>query len=141
MADCVHVDRRALAAVVAHARAEAPRECCGLLVGLEGRIVEAVALPNVDPTPERRFQVDPRDHIHLRRSLRGSGRSIAGVYHSHPGSPPAPSPSDVAEALYPDFIYLIVSLLDDPPDVRAYRIIQQIVRELPVRTGKEPRRT
>ena len=135
MDDSVFVDRQALAAIAAHARAEAPRECCGLLVGCEGRIVEAVALPNVDPSPERRFEVDPRDHINLRRSLRGSGQSIAGVYHSHPASPPTPSPSDVAEALYPDFIHLIVSLLEDPPEVRAYRIIQQIVSELPLRTG------
>lgn len=141
MDECVFVDRHVLAAIVAHARTESPRECCGLLVGAGDRIVEAVALPNVDPSPERRFQVDPRDHINLRRSLRGSGRSIAGVYHSHPGSPAIPSPSDIAEALYPDFIYLIVSLLDAPPETRAYRIIQQIVRELRLLTVEEPRRT
>jgi proteasome lid subunit RPN8/RPN11 len=141
MDDCVYVDREALAAIVAHARAEAPRECCGLLVGAGSRILEAVPLPNVDPSPERRFQVDPRDHINLRRSLRGSGRSIAGVYHSHPGSPAVPSPSDVAEALYPDYIHLIVSLLDAAPETRAYRIIQQIVREVRLVTGEEPRRS
>jgi proteasome lid subunit RPN8/RPN11 len=141
MEQCVYVEREALAAIVAHARAEAPRECCGLLVGAGGRIVEAVALPNVDPAPERRFQVDPRDHINLRRSLRGGARSIAGVYHSHPGSPAVPSPTDVAEALYPDFIYLIVSLLEAPAEARAYRIIQQIVSELELLTVEDARRS
>jgi proteasome lid subunit RPN8/RPN11 len=46
-----------------------------------------------------------------------------GAYHSHPASPPIPSPSDVAEAWDADFLYVIVSLENEArADVRAFRI-------------------
>ncbi len=108
--------------IVAHAREAAPRECCGLLVGTPGRIEEGVAMRNVDPSPSR-FQVDPEAHIQLNRSLRGTGRGVIGAYHSHPASGAEPSPTDIAEAHYPDFVHIIVSL-EDPAHagVRAYRI-------------------
>ena len=33
-----------------------------------------------------------------------------------------PSPSDLAEATYDDFVYVIVGLGSDPPDLRAWRL-------------------
>ena len=112
----------ALDAMVAHARREAPNECCGLLVGSSGRIDESVATKNLASSPTR-FLVDPSDHIAINRRLRGSPREIVGAYHSHPHSPAEPSPTDIAEACYSDFVYVIVSLADrSSADVRGYRI-------------------
>ena len=119
-AQTVYIHPDLISAIVAHATAEAPRECCGLLVGRGSRIDRAVPADNIDPAPERRFLVDPRRHISLRRELRGGPLTIVGVYHSHPSSPAEPSASDI-EAAYPDFIYLIVSLLSPAPDIRGYR--------------------
>jgi proteasome lid subunit RPN8/RPN11 len=118
----VYIHPDVINAIVAHATAEAPRECCGLLVGRGSRIDRAVPADNIDPAPERRFLVDPRRHIGLRRELRGGLPTIIGVYHSHPSSPAEPSASDIEEAAYPDFIYFIVSLLPPAPEIRAYRI-------------------
>jgi proteasome lid subunit RPN8/RPN11 len=117
------------------ARAAAPRECCGLLVGSPELIDECVATANLDPDPSR-FLVDPAVHINLNRRLRGAGRGVVGVYHSHPRGGGGPSPSDIAEAHYPEFVHVIVSNLDRPePAIAAYRIIRGIVAVLPVEVG------
>ena len=105
----------------AHAAREAPNECCGLLVGRSRTIDEAVPVRNVLDSPTR-YAIDPAEHIALNRRLRGSGRSVIGAYHSHPRSEPVPSPRDVAEAHYPEFVWLIVSLRGEMPEWRAFRI-------------------
>jgi proteasome lid subunit RPN8/RPN11 len=107
-------------AMIRHARAELPRECCGLLVAESGRVVEAVPARNVDESPTR-YRVDPRDHFALIRRLRGTGRDILGAYHSHPNGPARPSASDVAEAFDAAFVYVIVSLAEpERPVLGAY---------------------
>lgn len=120
------------AAVIAHAREEAPNECCGLLIGNDGRIDEAVRADNIDPRPHARYLLDPARHIATNRRLRGSGRSVVGFYHSHPASPAAPSATDIDEACYPALISLIVSLLGPDPQLAAYRIRQGQVVTLPL---------
>ena len=132
--ETVYIHPDAISAIVAHAAAEAPRECCGLLVGRGSRIDRAAPAANVDPAPERRFRVDPRHHIDLRRELRGGPLAIVGAYHSHPSSPAEPSPTDVEEASYSDFIHLIVSTQPPRPVVRAYRIVRGIV--IPMRLAR-----
>jgi len=108
--------------MTAHAVAEAPLECCGLLVGTPSCIDECVPTTNVEASRVR-YQVDPREHLQLQRTLRGTPRAIVGSYHSHPSSSPLPSPSDVAEAHYPEFLYAIVSLVTPKnPEIRVFRI-------------------
>ncbi len=110
-----------LAGIVRHARDEAPLECCGLLVGGGDLIDEYVCARNVRASAVA-YQVDPADHFAAIRSVRARGRAIVGVYHSHPRTPALPSPTDLAEAHDAELLYLIVSLLDEPPDIRAYRL-------------------
>ncbi len=50
------------------------------------------------------------------------GEELVAIYHSHPLSQPYPSPTDRAEAHYPDAFYLLVSLRAPEPELRAYRI-------------------
>jgi desampylase len=117
----ITIVRSALDELIAHARAEAPSECCGLLLGTGSSILEAGRTANVASNRYSRFLIDPRDHIDLRRSARGRGLEVVGFYHSHPRSPALPSPSDVAEASYPGHLYLIVSLIAARPEVAIYR--------------------
>ena len=108
--------------IVAHARAAAPAECCGLLLGTGSTVVAAAPTRNIAAEPTRRFEVDPQDHIDLRRDARGRGLAVLGFYHSHPRSPAAPSPTDLAEASYPDHLYLIVSLAAATPDIGLFHL-------------------
>jgi len=112
------LDAGVRAEIVAHAMDEAPRECCGLLVGQGSVVDESVRSPNVDPNPDR-YEIDARIHVATNRRLRGSGRAVIGAYHSHPHSPAWPSPSDLAEAYYAEFIWVIVSLA--APDAEALK--------------------
>lgn len=125
-------------ALVAHARRERPRECCGLLVGSGARVVFAVPAHNVDPTPATRYRVDPRQHLDLQRVLRGVVPSLAivGAYHSHPHGDAAPSPSDIAEAYDAGWVYVIVGLRARTAPVRAFRIRGGRARAVPIRSPR-----
>jgi [CysO sulfur-carrier protein]-S-L-cysteine hydrolase len=127
--DQVSVPAAALDAIIAHARKDLPRECCGLLLGTDRRVEHAVPTRNALDSPTR-FLVDPADHFAALRESRARGLAIVGAYHSHPASTPVPSERDVQEAAY-DFIYLIVGLAEpDRPDVRAFEFRQGNFRPL-----------
>jgi proteasome lid subunit RPN8/RPN11 len=111
----------ALEAIVAHARRETPRECCGVLIGRADEILEAAPARNLADGNDR-FVLDPRDHIDIRRRARHAGLDVVGFYHSHPHSSPRPSAVDLAEASYPDHCYLIVALGGADAVVALYRM-------------------
>ena len=116
------IQQHVIDAMIAHARDVAPNECCGLLAGADRLIDECIRTRNVKASPTE-YLVDPADHFAAIRRLRNEGREVVGAYHSHPRSAAVPSPTDVSEAHYPEFVYLIVSLAcADQPDVRAYAI-------------------
>jgi proteasome lid subunit RPN8/RPN11 len=118
----IRLSARARAEMLAHAREDAPRECCGLLVGTDTTIDECIRTANLDQDPNR-YRIDPEVHIAANRRLRGSGRAVIGVYHSHPRSAAIPSPTDYLEAYYSDFIWVIVSLaVPEAEAVAAYRL-------------------
>jgi len=107
-------------AIVSHAREAAPAECCGMLIGSAGRVDSAIRARNIAGEPTR-FLIDPVDHIRTRREARAAGLDVVGFYHSHPRSTPVPSDTDLAEATYPNHLYVIVGLKDEAADVRVYR--------------------
>ncbi len=118
----MQIRRAARDAVVAHARRDAPLECCGLLLGQAGIVEEAVPAGNLRRS-RTRYLIDPRDHFAALRRARESGRAVLGAYHSHPRSAAVPSPADLEEAHDAAFLYVIVSLQDPgSPDVLAYRL-------------------
>jgi proteasome lid subunit RPN8/RPN11 len=103
---------------------EHPRECCGLLVGTDERLLEAVPLENVAADPLRRYEIAPADYAALIRRCRGRGVAVVGAYHSHPRSEPLPSPSDTAEA-FAHFWFLIAGPVasDVPLQIRAFHLV------------------
>ena len=120
----------ALDEVIAHARAAAPDECCGLLIGAGDRVEAAHRAANLEPSPSR-FLLDPRDHFAAIHAARARRRQVLGIYHSHPGAPATPSARDLSEAAYPEYAYLIVSLRGEAPDIRLYRLVGGNFQELP----------
>lgn len=90
--------------------------------------MEATRARNLSADPHR-FLIDPKSHFDARRDARSRGLGVVGFYHSHPRSAPVPSPADLAEASYPDHLYLIVSLQREPPDARFFRFDGSRFRE------------
>jgi len=122
------VSARVLEDVWAHAREVAPRECCGVLIGVTDRIMESVRARNLDEHPNR-FQLDPRDHIAALRSARARHLDVVGFYHSHPHSPAYPSETDIAECGYAAALHLIVGRGVGGDEARLFTIERERVTE------------
>jgi len=107
------ISRTAMQAMHDSAEDHYPDEACGLLLGKltdEGwRIDEAREVQNLNAERAAdRFILDPEAYQAVDRELRGTGREIIGIYHSHPDCPAKPSPTDLANA-WEGFAYIIVS--------------------------------
>jgi proteasome lid subunit RPN8/RPN11 len=106
--------------ILGQARAEAPRECCGLLLGRPGVVEREYVARNLDNS-ETRFTVDPADHFAAMREARAAGLAVIGAYHSHPTRQAVPSETDRREAADHDFVHLIVGLdTTEAFEVRAF---------------------
>ncbi|MFQ5781330.1 MAG: Mov34/MPN/PAD-1 family protein [Nitrospiria bacterium] len=139
------IPKRILDEMIAHARSDAPNECCGLLAGKEGRIEEIYPMSNLpaeDPKivdlnvpADRRFRyvMDPKAQLRAFKEMRENGTELLAIYHSHPHSPAYPSATDVRLAFYPEAHYLIISLEDkNAPQVRSFRIVDEKITEVAI---------
>jgi proteasome lid subunit RPN8/RPN11 len=124
----VKITREHHDALIAHAREEAPNECCGYVRGRDGRIEEVVRSENLRASPYG-YELDSRSLLKV-NELDDEGHEV-GIYHSHPKSTAEPSQTDINLAHYPHWTYLIVSLAGEP-EVRAWRIADGRVEEEPV---------
>ena len=120
-------------AMVAHALFCYPEEACGLLAAdEEGRLRMAYCLANTDASPVT-YTLDPQEHFRALRHAEANSWHLAGVFHSHTRSPARPSPTDVARALEPDWLYVLVGLEDrGDPEVRGFWIREGTVEEEPL---------
>ncbi len=122
------------AALIAHARAEYPNEMCGVIAGSAdpadgGQALEWFPARNEAASPLR-YVIHPDDAYRIFRSIDDADRAYWAVVHSHVRSPAVPSPTDLGLALFPEALYILVSLAKseaDPvsgaPSVRAWRIV------------------
>lgn len=127
--------------IVAHCYAGLPDEACGLLAGpvigplaqreSTGFVSEVYPAMNADASA-RTYTVDGRDYLRASRDAEARGSEIIGVWHSHTHTDPYPSPTDVRSAVDPMWVYVIVSLRDDVPTLRAYRIREGEIAECQV---------
>ena len=117
------ISREIVAQIFAQGRRETPNEACGYLAGKDGRVVKALALTNVDHSPEH-FSLDPKEQFAAVRQLRAEGLALLGVYHTHPATPARPSAEDIRLAYDPSTVYVIASLQPGGQDIRAFRIRQ-----------------
>jgi len=126
----VKLDQRFADAIVKQALDEAPLECCGFLAGRDGAAEEIYPLTNVERSPVL-YRADSAEMFRAIRDMEDRDLELVAIYHSHTRSPAYPSSTDVAQAYYPDAVYLIVSLRDpDRPELRGFRIRDAKVEEV-----------
>lgn len=120
-------------AMVQHALEEDPNECCGILAGAGGIVLQHYRITNTEKSPYR-YSMDGRELNQVLRELDDNGWEMQVIYHSHTHSPAYPSDTDVRLAAnWPDPYYLLVSLMDkQSPDVRLFTIAEGTVTEEPV---------
>ena len=119
--------------MVAHAYDGLPDEACGLLAGPPGgdRAVAFYPCRNAAQS-SRVYTIDPKDHLRADRDAEAKGLEVIGVMHSHTHTDAYPSPTDLAQAPDPGWHYVIVSLRDEAPVLRSYRIVEEQGTEEPV---------
>jgi [CysO sulfur-carrier protein]-S-L-cysteine hydrolase len=123
-------------AMIDHARSEAPNEACGVIIGDRaaaegGRALRWHPARNKAASPFR-YELDPDELYRLTVETDDADETFWGIVHSHTHTEARPSATDVAQAFYPDALYVVVSLSSNPdepetapgvPTVRAWRIV------------------
>jgi proteasome lid subunit RPN8/RPN11 len=128
------------AAIRAHARAESPREACGIIIGTAEAASGGVAL-RWEPTRNSLgsptlYEIDATELLRISLAADDADEAIWGIVHSHVASKAEPSSTDVLVAGYPDALYLIVSLArghaapDSAPGIRAWWILDGEAHEV-----------
>ena len=117
-----------------HAQKDAPREACGLLVGVGQQAREVIAVPNIAADPIHHYHLDDETLGRTLLSLDARHLDLVAIYHSHPDGEAIPSPTDIRQATFPDTPYLIVGLRGGP-HMAAWQIHYGEVSRVPIDIG------
>ena len=139
----VSLPRKIADAIRAHARAEAPREACGIIIGSAAAASGGAPL-RWEPTTNvlassTLYEIDPAQLLRISIAADDADEAIWGIVHSHVASPAKPSVTDTGVAGYSDALYLIVSLAqsqsapDGEPGIRAWWIVNREATEVELR--------
>ena len=112
--------------MVAHARADLPNECCGIIARAADGALTLYRTTNEAASPFR-FNVEGQQLFHLFRTIEDGGADFLVIYHSHVASQARPSPTDLRQSIMlrgpdPWPYWVLVSLKDEEPSVRVWRI-------------------
>jgi [CysO sulfur-carrier protein]-S-L-cysteine hydrolase len=122
--------------MLAHALAEAPNECCGLVAGRidgdVGVVEKYLPLVNERASPTA-YRSEPKSILAASREIDRHGWVELAVCHSHPTSAALPSRTDLAENFRADsVVHLIVTLTTSPPTLRGWWLLADRYEEAEV---------
>lgn len=127
--------------LIDHARREDPNEACGVIIG-DRYAGEGGQALRFEPTRNKAasaylYEIDPDDLLRLTIETDDADLVFWGIVHSHTHTPARPSRTDIRQALYPDALYILVSLsgaeaelTSGAPSIRAWRIVDGEVHEV-----------
>ena len=119
--------------MIAHAREEAPNECCGIVAGQDGQAVKLFRGRNAEASPYL-YYLDKDQLFEIHRECDDNGWEFLAIYHSHTKTKAYPSPTDIDQAYWPESYYVIISLRRRwHPTKRAFRIVDGQVSEEKIR--------
>jgi proteasome lid subunit RPN8/RPN11 len=127
----VRISEELVDEMVAHAREEAPNECCGFVARRDGKAVEVRRMTNQAASPLK-FEVDGLKAYKAIEEFEEAGAELGAIYHSHTRTAPYPSQTDINFAVHwPGVEWVIVGLdRTGEATVRTYLIEDGNVREL-----------
>ena len=125
----MRIPRQLYDQMVAHAQADAPDECVGMIASRDGEAVELYRAENAAHSPLR-YEIDGAEQYRIQMAIDDAGLDLGAIYHSHTRSDPYPSQTDINLAFYPEALYVIVGLARGEADVRAYTIRDGKVAEV-----------
>jgi [CysO sulfur-carrier protein]-S-L-cysteine hydrolase len=129
----IQIPRKLANQLLHQAQLTPDQEVCGL-VGSKNQIPSTCyPISNIAEQPQTRFELDPKQQISALSMMRDQHEQLFAIYHSHPSAPATPSALDLAQAAYPDALYLIISLnTKGILEMRGYKINQRGAVEIPL---------
>jgi proteasome lid subunit RPN8/RPN11 len=129
LSETLHLSEPLRRLIIDHCVLALPNEGCGLIASDgDGHVVAVYPTCNQEESPTG-YTVPPEEHFAALNDAESNGWELSGVFHSHPHGSAKPSMVDVAAALDPEWIYLVVGL-GDPAEIRAWRIRQKEIEEI-----------
>jgi len=112
--------------MVKQAEKEFPLECCGILGGKGDRVEKVFDLENAERSPIQ-YSISPQEQMRVYEEMEKGAMEMVAIYHSHPQTIPFPSETDVKFAFYPEVASIIISLKEEEPMVKAFRINKEAI--------------
>ena len=129
--------------LISHAFEESPNECCGLLLGQDGKdsskITEISQITNIMKSPTR-YQMDPQEYVHAWQEAERRSMDVLACYHSHTRGAEGFSETDRRLAMengWIDFPFVLVVLHDQTnPKILAFTVnLSGTVEEIPLQVS------
>lgn len=108
--------------IARHALDSRPNEACGLIAGNGEEVKAIIPIANMASHPNHEFRLDDHAFTQAMFGINRAGMELIGIYHSHPEGDPIPSHTDLANANYPDAVYVIVGLRHSEPRLAGWEI-------------------
>jgi proteasome lid subunit RPN8/RPN11 len=110
----IRIESAPWAAMVAHAQASYPNECCGAMLGTtdgETKVVsESIALQNAfEGVQAERYELRPEDLLAADKAARERNMDLIGIYHSHPDCDAYFSKTDLQNSC-PWYSFVVLSI-------------------------------
>ncbi|MBE2320189.1 M67 family metallopeptidase [Solirubrobacter sp. CPCC 204708] len=125
----MRISRQLLDEIVEHARADAPKECCGMIATRDGEAVSVHRARNA-ANSALKYVMDPKEQLQIQTAIDDADLDLGAIYHSHTRSDPVPSQTDVNLAKFdndtpkwPGTLFLIVGVKAAEPDIRLWSIV------------------
>jgi len=108
-------------------------EACGLLSGIieqdHYQALQVIPVTNQLHSPYR-YNMAPQELLDAFTQIDKREQELIAIYHSHLKGPVGPSETDIAQAYYPECVYLIWSHMGDKWICNGYLIRQGQVRQI-----------
>ena len=78
----MRISRELLDDVIAHARDDAPNECCGMIASRDGEAVAVHRARNAAASPLR-YEIDGMEQYKIQTAIEDAGLELGAIYHSH----------------------------------------------------------
>jgi proteasome lid subunit RPN8/RPN11 len=110
----IHIEPDPWAAMVAHARASYPNECCGAMLGSTAgdtkTVRRSIALQNAfEGAQAARYELRPEDLLAADNAARERHMDLIGIYHSHPDCDAYFSTTDLQNSC-PWYSFVVLSI-------------------------------
>jgi len=119
----IAIPRKIVQNLLHHAQQTPAQEVCGLVSSCDNTPCRSYPIKNNSPEPAKFFNLDAQQQIQAMAKMRDNNEQLFAIYHSHPTAPAIPSNTDLAQANYPEALYLIISLnIKGILEIRGYLI-------------------